>query len=81
MEYTEIYKGHVITITTGRFPGGGWTASARVELSANKTVTVQPDRGDSGGDKPFTSEEDARGAALRAAVAEIDRSRASVGKP
>jgi hypothetical protein len=78
MEFVETYKGHTITVTTTRASDGGWTASARI---GEQTITVEPDAPDKPGGKSFRSEEDAKAAALRAAVAAIDRSRVSIGKP
>jgi hypothetical protein len=81
MKFVETYKGHIITITTTRASEGGWTANARIVMSGDKIVTVEPDRTDNPGGKSFRSEEDAKAAALRAAVTTIDRSRVSIGKP
>ena len=80
MEFVEHYKGHLITVTTAHASDGGWTASARIVMSGDKTVTVEPDPADTGGNS-FRSEEDAKLAALKAAVTAIDRSRVSIGKP
>ncbi len=81
MEFVETYKGHLITVTTARASDGGWTASARIVVSGDKTATVEPDPTDNPGGRSFRSEEDAKAAALRAAVEAIDRSRVSIGKP
>ena len=81
MQSVESYKGYRITITTTQADSGAWQASAQVVLSDGKTATVQPDRGSNRDIKPFGTEEEARAAALAAAVNAIDRSRVSVGKP
>jgi hypothetical protein len=80
MKFVETYKGQIITVTTTRATDGGWTASAQIVLGG-KTVIVEPDRTNNPSDKSFRSEESAKAAALSAAVAAIDRSRVSIGKP
>jgi hypothetical protein len=81
MEYIETYKGHRITVTTTRDPNGRWKAAARIGAPGDKTISAALEPTESPDGKPFRSEEDAKAAALRAAVTAIDRSRVSVGKP
>jgi hypothetical protein len=81
MEFIESYRGYRITVTTVRTSDAGWTASAKIVMSDDKTVTVRPDPTDNPAGKFFHSEEDAKAAALRAAVTAIDRGRVSIGKP
>ena len=80
MEFIEPDKGDRMTVTTTSTLKAGWTASARVVTSSDKVVTAQPDPTDNPDGKPFRTEEDAKAAALRAAVAAIIGARA-VGKP
>ena len=73
MEHEETYKGQKIRIRTGRSADGTWQASAEFADQASEAVAVP-----SGA---FSSELEARSAALSAAMAHVDRSRARVGKP
>jgi hypothetical protein len=73
MDYEETYYGHRVVVTTTETAAGAWSASARL-----------PDDGEGatlGGEETYASEDEARRAAMSAAVAAIDRARSSQGKP
>ena len=72
--HSETYKGTRITITTNPSGANAWTSRAEFALPGKDAVSLD----DAG--VTYPSEEDARQAALRAAVEAIDRSRVSVGK-
>jgi hypothetical protein len=75
MEYEESYLGRQIIVTTKETPAGAWTSGAEL-LDREQRVPL------AGGYKDtYRSEEEARRAALSAAAAAIDRTRASRGKP
>jgi hypothetical protein len=70
----EIYKGIAIAVTTVQ-NGEVWSAKAVYALSGQNEVRIDPPERD------YTTEDEARGAALQAAVESIDRARAFIGKP
>jgi hypothetical protein len=70
MEHDETYKGQRLHVTTMRESNGLWRGFVTLVDSG---ATLQ---------SPFVnSEEEAHRAAVSAAMAEIDRSRAGIGKP
>ena len=73
MEHEETYKGAKIRIRTDRAPDGAWQGTAE--------VSNQPIAGPLAAPGTYASEHEARSAALSAAAAEVDRSRAGTGKP
>jgi len=73
MEHEETYKGTKIRIRTGRAPDGAWQATAEVANQTSAAPLAAPGT--------YASEQEARSAALSAAAAEVDRSRAGTGKP
>lgn|GEM_PF-4375495 len=72
MEHEETYKGLKIRIRADRSADGTWQASAQLADQAGQSIAAPGN---------FSSEQEARNAALSAAAAEVDRSRAKVGKP
>jgi hypothetical protein len=70
MDYEEQYFGQRIRITTRRGTDGAWHATAELPQAAGGLVS-----------SGYPSEDEARGAALAAAMAELDRRRAGTGKP
>lgn len=75
MEYEESYHGRRIIVTTRQATAGAWTSEAEL-LDAGQRASLA-----GGYEDVYGSEEEARRAALSAAVAAIDRARASRGKP
>ena len=71
---TETYKGIAISIAT-KPQGGRWTASAVCLLSPGHEIRAEPPEPD------YATEDEARQAALQAAVESIDRARSRIGKP
>jgi hypothetical protein len=75
VEYHETYQGQRIVVSTTQTAAGTWTSAAEFVV-AGRTVSL------AGGPKDaYPSEEEARRAAFSAAAAEIDRARATRGKP
>jgi hypothetical protein len=72
--HSETYKGTVITIATTR-DRDGWTSDAIYSLLGEGEVRLKPT------ERGYASEDEARRAALQAAVENIDRARSSIGKP
>src|SRR3954466_9831771 len=68
MEHEETYKGAKIRIRTDRAPDGAWQGTQPIAAPLAAPGT-------------YASEQEARSAALSAAAAEVDRSRAGTGKP
>jgi hypothetical protein len=73
MEHEETYKGAKIRIRTDRAPDGAWQGTAEVSNQPIAAPLAAPGT--------YASEQEARSAALSAAAAEVDRSRAGTGKP
>ena len=73
MEHEATYKGTRIRIRAARAANGAWTASAVLADQPAGPVVTAP-----GG---YASEAEAHSAALSAAMAAVDRSRARTGKP
>ena len=67
------YKGLRVRILTQPAPNGGWQAQA--EIADQAGPPVKTDR------ESYGSEQEAYTAALSAAMAHVDRSRAGIGKP
>lgn len=76
MEYQESYQGWQLIVTTQQGTTGAWISKADVLDAGQQRVVLV-----SGSDDAYPSEEEARRAALSAAAAAIDRTRASRGKP
>ena len=72
MSPEQTYKGTKIRIHTRHAASGAWQASAEFPEVAKQSVSAPGD---------YATEEEAYGAALSAAVAEVDRARAGIGKP
>ena len=72
--HSDTYKGTAITIATTR-RGELWMSHAVYTLAGQSEVRVQP------AERGYASEDEARHAALQAAVESIDRARSSIGKP
>jgi hypothetical protein len=66
------YKGLRVRILTQPAPNGGWQAQAEI---ADQAGPLNTDR------ESYGSEQEAYTAALSAAMAHVDRSRAAIGKP
>ena len=75
MEYEETYHGQQIIITTLQLSTGEWESKAELLDSGGRTPL-----GESSG-KRYSSEEEARSAALSIAAGAIDQTRISRGKP
>ncbi len=75
MEYEETYHGQRIIVTTLQQPEGDWKSKAEL-LDSGKRVPI----GETSDDR-YSSEEEAKRAALSIAAAAIDRTRISKGKP
>jgi hypothetical protein len=75
MEYQETYQGQQIIVSTAQGATGAWTSVAEFVV-AGQTVSLA-----GGPEEAYASEEEARRAALSVAAAEIDRTRATRGKP
>jgi len=73
MEHEATYKGTRIRIRAARAANGAWTASAMLADQPAAPPVTTP-----GG---YASEAEAHSAALSAAMAAVDRSRARTGKP
>jgi hypothetical protein len=71
MDYEEQYFGQRIRITTRRGTDGAWHATAELPQAGALGLVSSG----------HPSEDEARGAALAAAMAELDRRRAGTGKP
>jgi len=72
MKYEETYMGHRIRVVTTRFANGTWSSTA--ELLDMPGVIVES--------TACPSEEEARRAAISAAMEEVDRCvRSRIGKP
>jgi len=76
MEYHETYHGQPIIVTTAKQGAGNWKSKAELLDSDQKRIPVEE-----GAEEVYSSEEDARRAALSYAAGAIDRSRISKGKP
>ena len=76
MEYKEIYRGKNIIITTLQQAEGDWKAKAELLLNSGKRISIW-----SGSEEQYSSEEEARRAALSVAAGVIDRTRITMGKP
>lgn len=74
MGMIEVYRGTQITITTAQSGEKRWTSRAEFSVPGQGNIQVEP------ADATYPSEEEARQAALQAAVESIDRSRVSAGK-
>ena len=72
MSPEQTYKGTKIRIHTRHEASGAWQASAEFPEVTKQSVSAPGD---------YATEEAAYGAALSAAMAEVDRSRAGIGKP
>jgi hypothetical protein len=75
MEYQETYRGQPIVITTMKQGASAWTAKVEL-LEGGSRIPVEQGMNDG-----YSSEDDARRAALSRAVGAIDRARISKGKP
>jgi hypothetical protein len=71
MEYEETYKGRKIRIVTAQAANGTWRSTAALVDGPGQTLASDA----------HASEQEARRAALSTAMAEVDRSRAHIGKP
>jgi hypothetical protein len=67
------YKGLRLRIATQRAPDGKWRAHAEFTDQAGPPVKAAQDS--------YASEQEAYTAALSAAMAQVDRARATIGKP
>jgi hypothetical protein len=70
---TEVYKGTQIVISTIQTAEKGWTARAEYAVPGEDSVQMETPA-------TYATEEEARRAALQAAVESIDRIRAAKGK-
>lgn len=75
MEYEETYHGRRIIVTTFQQPEGDWKSKTEL-LDSGKRVPLGKTL-----DEQYSSEEEAKHAALSIAAGEIDRTRISKGKP
>jgi len=75
MEHEEAYHGQRIIVTTQQHAEGDWTSKAEL-LESGRRVPVE-----AGSNNRYSSEEEARQAALSSAAGAIDRARISKGKP
>ena len=71
MEHRATYMGRKIKIVTGQDPSGTWHATAEFEDGPGQTVASHG----------HASEAESHRAAFSAVMAEVDRSRARIGKP
>jgi hypothetical protein len=71
MEHHETYMGRKIKIVTGQDSGGTWHATAQFEDGPGHALSSDG----------HASESESHRAAFSAAMAEVDRSRARIGKP
>lgn len=76
MEYKEYYCGEWVIITTAKNAAGAWTAKAELLDSQQRRTPIEK-----ASEETYPSEEEAKRAALSAAVGRIDRTRTSKGKP
>ncbi|MEA2878284.1 MAG: hypothetical protein QOF14_3480 [Hyphomicrobiales bacterium] len=72
MAHEETYKGQKIRIRTKQAADGTWQASAELPDQVDQSITAPG---------AFSSEQEARSAAMSAAAEHVDRSRARIGKP
>jgi hypothetical protein len=70
----EVYKGTQVVISTTQVGEKNWTSRAEYAVPGERVVRLEP------ADATYSTEEDARQAALEAAVESIDRRRVSTGK-
>jgi len=70
----EVYKGTEIAISTAQTAEQGWTAHAEYAVPGQTTVRLEAP------EAAYATEQQARQAALQAAVESIDRMRAATGK-
>jgi hypothetical protein len=70
---SEVYKGTEIVISVARTGENNWTSRAEYEVPGKASVRVEPEA-------TYTTEEEARRAALQTAIESIDRGRVSRGK-
>jgi hypothetical protein len=73
MEHEATYKGTRIRVRSARAADGAWSASAELADQPAAPVLTAPGS--------YASEAEAHSAALSAAMAAVDRSRARAGKP
>jgi len=73
MDPETTYKGLRLRIVTQRAPDGKWRAQAEFTDQAGPPVKAAQDG--------YASEHEAYTAALSAAMAQVDRARATIGKP
>ncbi|MBV8359985.1 MAG: hypothetical protein JO189_18920 [Deltaproteobacteria bacterium] len=71
MEHEQIYKGQKVRIITSQRIDGTWRAQAELPDVGGAVVAREA----------YPSENEAYRAALSAAMAAVDRSRAKIGKP
>jgi hypothetical protein len=71
----EVYKGTSITISTSQTEKKNWTSRAEYQIPGQPGVELQSPEAE------YATEDDARRAALQAAVESLDRMRVSKGKP
>jgi hypothetical protein len=72
--HSEVYRGMGITITTTQGEEG-WGSQATYTIPGQNQAEIEPAK------QGHASEDEARRAALQAAVESIDRARTSIGKP
>jgi hypothetical protein len=73
MDRETTYQGLRLRIVTQRAPDGKWRAQAEFTEQAGPPVKAAQDG--------YASEQEAYTAALSAAMAQVDRARAAIGKP
>lgn len=71
---SEVYKGTQIAISTTQTGEKNWTSRAEYAVPGNRSVQLEP------AEATYPTEEEARQAALQAAIESIDRRRVSKGK-
>jgi hypothetical protein len=75
LEYNEIYHGKSVIIATLQQAGGNWKSKAEL-LDSEKRIPIWISQ-----DELYSSEEEARRAAMSGAAGAIDRTRITRGKP
>jgi hypothetical protein len=70
----EVYKGTPITISTSQTEKKTWTSRAEYQIPGQADVQLEPPAAE------YATEDDARQAALQAAVESLDRMRVTKGK-